>query len=150
MKMMSTQKINASSMAGEVWSCSTVLPCALSNYLAKACALLCFVVVVWVCILYCARFFIWKSCSSEFLFRWWTKNNAMDRTVLTYQCDMDTGAGVNVRLVCVSMFWQNFWGYTLRVSMSDSFVCLCFGRIFGDTLVWFFKSLSHRMFGCQF
>jgi len=78
------------------------------------------------------------------------KNNAMDRTVLTYQCDMDTGAGVNVRLVCVSMFWQNFWGYTLRVSMSDSFVCLCFGRIFGDTLVWFFKSLSHRMFGCQF
>jgi len=39
----------------------------------------------------------------------------MDRTVLTYQCDMDTGAGVNVRLVCVSMFWQNFWGYTRLV-----------------------------------
>jgi hypothetical protein len=45
MKMMSTRKIIASSMAGEVWSVSTALSCTLSNYLAKARALLCFVVI---------------------------------------------------------------------------------------------------------
>jgi hypothetical protein len=47
-------------------------------------------------------------------------NNAIDGTVLTYQCDMDTSAGVNVRLVCVSIFWQNFWGHTKQHLESDT------------------------------